>query len=64
MGSCGCGKTKGTLERPLVAGQPNGAEAVELKLLINYGGVPAGQTYWVTGDGIALWIERGYAMSV
>lgn len=61
---CGCGKTRGTIDRPLVAGRPNGAEAIEMRLLINFGGVAAGTDVWVTGDGVDLWLAKGYAAAV
>ena len=61
---CGCGKPLGSIERPLIAGRPNGAEAVEMRLVINMGGAAAGSIVWVTGDGIATWERLEFAVRV
>jgi hypothetical protein len=60
MAGCGCNKKKGTFDKPLVAGRPNGATPVEGTLVISYGSMAAGQKAWITGDGIALWVEKKY----
>jgi hypothetical protein len=57
---CGCGKPKGTIDKPFTAGRHNGATPVEGTLLVSYGGASPGTKVWVTGDGIDLWVAKGY----
>lgn len=59
---CGCGKKQGSFERPLIAGRPNGAEPVKMRLVVNMSGEAAGSEVWVTGNGISLWLDHGLAV--
>ena len=62
--SCGCGKTRGSLQRPIIAGRPNGLQPVLLRTLMNVSGVRAGKEVYVTGDSVSMWIEQGLVEAV
>ncbi len=55
---CGCNRKQGTYERPHLFGAVNGAEPIEVRLLMSFAGSKYGDTVWASGTGITNLVAR------
>jgi hypothetical protein len=62
--TCGCMKQTGTQDNPSTLGASNGTPPIQVQTRITIDGKPAYSTLWVTGEGVAAAIAKGYLLAL